>query len=218
MKSRDALERIVKWGKGKGGKCVAIGECGLDLNNHNPHKRSTPFNSQRIVFKFQLELAMKLDFPLVLHIRDAEELAYAAIQEVGLPPDHPIHRHCFNDSWSACQTWMKKFPRSYIGLTNLLLKPGVKYLHQVARLIPLERLILETDSPYFSPRVQNRVFPVDMSHPGDVVHVAALVAKLRKDSLENVLAANRRNIATLYRIKEEQRVKPGQWRLDGRKR
>ena len=83
----------------------------------------------------------------------------------------------------------------------------------------MDRLILETDAPYFSPRAQGRVYPMDLSHPGDVVHVAALVAELRKDTLENVLAANRRNIATLYRIKEKQEKKQkSQWRVDGRKR
>ena len=92
---------------------------------------------------------------------------------------------------------------------------AVEYDHLSIRLIPLDRLILETDAPYFPPLVSSRDYPSDMSHPGDVVHVAAQVAAIRQDTLENVLAANRKNIAPLYRIKEE---KPGKWRTDGRKR
>lgn len=182
-KSRDKLEQLIKWGKGKGGRCVALGECGLDLSV-NPKKRKTPLEAQKNVFKYQLKLAMKLNFPLVLHIREAEEEAYQVMQDVGLPSDHPIHRHCFNDSWAVCKTWMRKFPRSFIGLTNLLLKPNVKHLHEIARLIPLDRLILETDAPYFPPpQRKSRDYPRDMSHPGDVVHVAAQVAAIRKNTM-----------------------------------
>jgi TatD DNase family protein len=70
-------------------KAVAVGECGLDRS-----KRNHDFNldNQILAFKMQLELAMKLKLPLVLHIREAEDEALRVLEEVKLPQDWPIHR------------------------------------------------------------------------------------------------------------------------------
>ena len=82
----ELLERLLLEGKGRG--CAAVGECGMD--------RSAGCRVQKEVqsqaFRLQVELAMKLQLPLVLHIRDAEQAGLAAIKESGLPRDWPIHR------------------------------------------------------------------------------------------------------------------------------
>merc|ERR550519_2080296 len=215
----NALERLLKWGKG--GRCVALGECGLDLSANKTNWSNTKLEVQKKAFKFQLELAMKLDLPLVLHIRDAEQHAIDVMKKAGVPADYPMHRHCFNDTWQACQEWIKIFPRSYIGLTNLVTYNSARHVHEIASLIPLDRLILETGAPYFPPRLNfpgevsnvparmsrhgdvSHVFPVEVSHPGHVIHAAAQVAQLRDISLDTVLAANRKNVSKLYKIKEK---------------
>ena len=69
-------------------------------------------------------------------------------------------------------------------------------------MISLDRLILETNAPYFPPRLISN-FPPEVSHPGHVVHAAAQVAQLRDISLDTVLAANRKNVARLYKIKRK---------------
>ena len=72
-----------------GAKCVAIGECGIDTSKKNKVRLS----EQVLTFKRQVQLAMKYEKPLVLHIRGAEKEAIEALDEVGLPKDWPIHRY-----------------------------------------------------------------------------------------------------------------------------
>ena len=71
-------------------------------------------------FKLQVQMAMKLNLPLVLHIRDAEEEGIAVLKECGLPRDWPVHRHCWNDRWDVCQDWLDLFPGSVVGITGLV--------------------------------------------------------------------------------------------------
>ena len=71
-----------------GPNCVAVGECGLDTSGKN----TTRMADQVEVFKMQVKLAIRMRKPLVLHIRDAEEEAIRALEEVKLPADWPIHR------------------------------------------------------------------------------------------------------------------------------
>ena len=74
-----------------GPQLVALGECGLDYSRKNDVERSR----QMKVFRAQVQLAMKMSLPLVLHLREAEEDGLAVLSEVGLPGDWPVHRHCF---------------------------------------------------------------------------------------------------------------------------
>ena len=69
-------------------KCVAIGECGLDMSKKN----STRIEDQIKVFKYQIKLAVDIKKPLVFHIRDAEKQALKVLEETRLPPNWPIHR------------------------------------------------------------------------------------------------------------------------------
>ena len=62
-----------------------------------------------------------------------------------------MHVHCFNDNWSVCERWLRDYPGCMVGLTPLVCKPAVTHVHDVARRIPLDRLLLETDAPYFLP-------------------------------------------------------------------
>lgn len=80
------LERLLLEGKGRG--CVAVGECGMDRSSGC--RVSVKVQAQ--AFRLQVKLAMKLNLPLVLHIRDAEEVGLSILKEVGLPANWPIHR------------------------------------------------------------------------------------------------------------------------------
>lgn len=70
-----------------------------------------------------------------------------------LPKDKIFHLHCFTGSWKKAQKWIKEFPNVFIGITNLVTFPSARATHEVAREISLDRLLLETDAPYFVPRV-----------------------------------------------------------------
>jgi TatD DNase family protein len=163
------LERLA--GRLKG-RFVAIGECGLDRSGKN----DIPMQTQTKSFIAQVQLALKLRLPLVLHIRGAEEEGRAVLREQEVPADWPIHRHCFNDSWAVAEAWLRLYPGSKIGLTAKVTYSNQKALHEVARRVPLDRLLLETDAPFMLPSaIRKTGYRWDFSQPGHVVHVAAQV-------------------------------------------
>ena len=85
------LQRLELLARGKKGGFVAIGECGLDLSQNN----KVSLNVQKKAFSEQVSLALRLELPLVLHIRKAEKEGRQLLQELGVPPSWPMHRHCF---------------------------------------------------------------------------------------------------------------------------
>jgi len=197
----ELLERLLLEGKGRG--CAAVGECGMD--------RSAGCRVQKEVqsqaFRLQVELAMKLQLPLVLHIREAEEAGLAVLKEVGLPRDWPIHRHCWNDSWELAEQWLSEFPGSVLGFTNLVSNSnwmGVQ-AREVVRRMPLSRLILETDAPYFRPRsleglMEARGQP-QFCTPIHLIAAAKTVAEVKRMTVEEVLAQSDANISSVYKLK-----------------
>ena len=100
------------------------------------------------------------------------------------------------------RSWLKLFPGSKIGLTGVVTFADAKDVHDVAKHIPLNHLLLETDAPYFLLAMLSKsaAYKFNFSQPGQVVHVAAQIATLRGVSLEDVLMANRRNIEEVYGI------------------
>eukprot|EP00092_Neocalanus_flemingeri_P040197 GFUD01043784.1.p1 GENE.GFUD01043784.1~~GFUD01043784.1.p1 ORF type:complete len:738 (+),score=209.89 GFUD01043784.1:61-2214(+) len=192
----ETLERLLVEGRGRG--CVAVGECGLDCSRKN----GVDLEDQVEAFKLQVNLAMKLNLPIVLHIRDAEKEGIQVLQECGLPGDWPVHRHCWNDSWESCQAWLDLFPGSVVGITGLVTYRNADQAREVVRVLPLDRLVLETDAPYFRPEYPG-VLPYDnlrFAHPLQVVSVAAQIAEVKSVALEEVLSKCRENVARIYRI------------------
>ena len=175
-------------------KVVGLGEIGLDFSSKNRVDKKL----QEKVFLQQLHLALELNMPICLHIREADEDGLSLLEKAQVPKTHPIHLHCFNSSWKVCQAWMKRFSCLKIGFTPLIMFDNVQHLHEVVRKIPLERVLLETDSPYFlNRRLKSKI---GMTHPGLVVHVAKEIATIKAISLDEVLVATDRNIQEVYGI------------------
>ena len=82
----------------------------------------------------------------------------------------------FNDDWEKCVKWMGIYSNLKVGFTPLIMSKNINYLHEVVRKIPLERIVLETDSPYFAN--QNMHLKSNFTHPGCVQYTAMEVAKL----------------------------------------
>ena len=154
---------------------VAVGECGLDYSRKNQCDRDL----QQEVFRQQVMLAMDLDLPLVLHIRQAEEDGLAVLERAGVPPVYPLHRHCFGSDVPGAAAWLEKFPGSKIGVTGLITSPRAPAASLVVANTRLDQLLLETDAPYFPPPTAASN-PWNCSFPGHVVHVAARVAEIKK--------------------------------------
>ena len=136
---------------------------------------------QKKYFEAQIDIARELNLPLVLHIRGAEEEAKELMKKKKVPANFRIHYHCFTGTWKAAEAWLFAYPTSKIGLTGLVTFDHAKFVHEVARHIPLDKLLLETDAPYFLPSgVSKESYRHTFSQPGHVVHVAAQVSNLRQ--------------------------------------
>lgn len=174
-------------------KAVALGEIGLDYSKRSPSKPEI----QQEVFAKQVNWAVTLNKPLVIHCRGAEEDTLRILQE-NVPQDWKIHMHCFSGSCKSAFKFIETFQNLFIGLTGVVTFTKAGDAHELAFDLPLNRLLLETDAPYF--------VPVDVakgnkwSHPGMVVYVAKKIAEIKKVPIDEVLEAARVNTKAVYNI------------------
>lgn len=173
------------------GDIVAIGEAGLD----RVAKRHTSLAIQQEAFVFQMEMAHKLNKPIVIHCRDTHQQALDLCKTL-LHHSHKIHLHCFTGSLSEAHDWLDHFPNLRVGITNMVGKAWAHDLHELARRIPLESILLETDAPHFIPRGTR--FPY--SHPGLAINVAHRISLLRSVSIREVLMATTDSAKFIYGI------------------
>ena len=123
-------------------KVVAIGEIGLDYYwEENP-----PRDFQQNVFRKQLELARELDLPVIIHDRDAHGDALAIVLEY---PDVRGVFHCFSGSPEMAQELLKR--GWYLGFDGPITFKNARRAPEVAAVTPLDRMVIETDSPYLTP-------------------------------------------------------------------
>ncbi|KAF8766630.1 putative deoxyribonuclease TATDN2 like protein [Argiope bruennichi] len=174
-------------------KVKALGEIGLDYSEGN----RCPRDVQQNVFKRQLKIASERKLRLVIHCRDADDDTIKIMLEV-FPKDTIFHLHCFTGDWVTAQKWINEFPNVFIGITNLVTFPSATPTHEVVRKLPLEHLLLETDAPYFVPRMAPK--GTRYSHPGMAIHVAAQVAALQNIPIEKVLQWTSSNTKVVYDI------------------
>ncbi|XP_055484433.1 putative deoxyribonuclease TATDN2 [Psammomys obesus] len=175
-------------------KAVAFGEMGLDYS----HKCTTPVPEQHQVFGRQLQLAVSLKKPLVIHCREADE-DLLDIMKKFVPSDYKIHRHCFTGSYSVIEPLLKYFPNMSVGFTAVLTYSSAWEARDALRQIPLERIIVETDAPYFLPRQVPRSV-CQYAHPGLALHTVREIARVKEESLSRTLSVLRENTSRLYSL------------------
>lgn len=170
-------------------KVVAIGEIGIDL-----YWVKDNLELQVLVFKRQLELAIELDLPVVIHMRDSAKEIYEVVKHY---PELKGVMHCF----SASLDWALKYIELgfYIGIGGPVTFKNNLEVKQVATHIPLERLLVETDSPYLAP-VPHRG---KQNEPAYTKLVVEEIAKLRGISVEEVSTMTTRNAMRLFRLEED---------------
>jgi len=151
-------------------KVLAVGEIGLDY-----HYDFSERKIQRKIYHEQLEMANSLILPAVVHCRESDEDILAGIEEYG----HSLGViHCFASSLDFAEKILKTgFHLSFTGLITF-----VKELEEVVVEVPLEKMMVETDSPYLSPKPHRG----KKNEPAYVVHVAEKIAELKDMSLEEV--------------------------------
>ena len=174
-------------------RVVAIGECGLDFNrNYSPH------SDQEKWFVAQLELGIELGRPLFLHSRDAHP-RFAEILE-----HHKVKKaiaHCFTGGKEELRAYLDL--GLYIGITGWICdERRGRHLLELVREIPRERLLLETDSPYLTPRDLKPQPRARRNEPAFLPHIAQTVARALGRPVAEVAAETSRNARTLFAIDE----------------
>lgn len=169
-------------------KVVALGEIGLDY-----YYDLSPRDVQKDVFARQLDLAYELDKPVILHIRDAHGDTMDILRAHKNKLPHCVV-HCCSASWESAKVYLNLGCMiSFAGPVTL--KRSVN-LHEVTKNMPLDRLMIETDSPYLAPEpVRGR-----RNEPANVAHICRFIANLRSMDAQELCSVTRENGKRFYRI------------------
>jgi TatD DNase family protein len=170
---------------------VAVGEVGLDY-----YRDRQPRDIQQSCLRAQLDLAAELGLPAVFHVRDAygDFLAIAAEYADHLPPSV---LHCFSGDWAVAEHCLAL--GWYLSIPGIVTFARADALQDVVRKAPLERLLLETDSPYLAPVP----YRGKDNEPAYLLHTAERVAELKGLPLEKLAAATMANAHRVFRITAE---------------
>ncbi|MBR9911568.1 MAG: TatD family hydrolase [Gammaproteobacteria bacterium] len=178
-------DQLVAWGENP--DVVALGETGLDY-----YYSKDDLAVQQESFAIHLRAAGRAQLPVVVHTRDAREDTLSLIKEHGCLENAGV-LHCFTESWEMAKAALDM--NYYVSLSGIVTFKNAEELRDVARKLPLDRLLVETDSPYLAP-VPFRGKP---NEPAFVREVAKFVAELRGISYEQLCEATGENFHRLFR-------------------
>lgn len=183
-------------------KVVGIGECGLDyyhLPKDIDHEKVKA--DQRAAFREQLFLAASLDLPVMIHCRDAHDDLAAMLEEfVALGEKLRGNVHCFTGTWAEAERYLKL--GFYLSFTGVVTYPpraadrGKPQLIDVAKQMPLDRILIETDAPYLTPAPHRG----KRNEPSYVKFIAEFIAEARGISAEEMEKQTLQNTKTLFRL------------------
>lgn len=168
-------------------KVIAIGETGLDYYYDRSDR-----GVQQNLFRMHIDVARETCLPIIIHTRDAEEDTYAILADEMDKGAFPALIHCFTASHDFAEKVLEL--GLTISLSGIVTFKNAKDLQAVAKIIPDDRLLVETDSPFLAP-VPNRG---KVCEPAFVADTARFVAELRGVSPETLAAQTSKNFARLF--------------------
>ena len=169
---------------------VAIGETGLDY-----YYLDAPKDTQQKVFEWHVYQAKVHDLPLVVHTREAHEDTLAILRKYKGDVRGMIH--CFSGDKDIAKQYLDL--DFYLSFSGLLTFPNMKHLKDVVDVVPIDRILVETDSPYLTPHpYQGR-----RNEPAYVLRVVDAVAKIKNMNIKEVKDEIYGNFHTLFRIREQ---------------
>lgn len=182
VQSNDQLKSWVKESE----KIVALGETGLDYYHSREY-----VGQQKESFKTHLQVGSELNLPVIVHTRDARDDTIALIKEFGSEESSGV-LHCFTETWEMARQALDL--NYYISISGIVTFKNALELKDVAKNIPADRLLIETDSPYLAP-VPFRGKP---NEPKYLKSVAEYLAELRGVSLEELAETTSENYYRLF--------------------
>ena len=169
-------------------KVIAVGETGLDYYyNHSPH------DVQRRAFSQFIHMACETGLPIVVHERDAAQAVAELLRGEGSGKLRGVI-HCFTGNYAAACVYLDL--GFYLSFTGIITFKNAEPLREVVRKVPLERMFVETDSPYLTP-VPHRG---KRNEPAFVRLVAETVARVKGIYLEEVAERTSQNVQNLFAI------------------
>ncbi|MGO3752369.1 MAG: TatD family hydrolase [Peptoniphilaceae bacterium] len=184
--NKDVEDKLIELSKNKNVR--AIGEIGLDFYYDN-----SPRDVQIEVFKKQIELAYKLDLPIVIHSREASQETFDIIKEY--KEEYPKLKfliHCFSQSVEMMREYIKL--DCYIALGGAVTFKNAKNPKKVAEEVPLNRLVLETDCPYLAPVPMRG----KRNEPMFIKHTAKEIARIRGIKVSELIEETDKNTLRFY--------------------
>ncbi len=180
-----SVEDFVKWADHP--KVVAIGETGLDY-----HYNDSGLENMRNRFRTQVKAARQTKKPLIIHTRDAREDTLQIMREEKADEVGGV-MHCFTESWEMAEQAMDL--GFYISFSGIVTFKKAENVIEVAKKVPLERMLIETDAPFLTP-VPFRGKP---NEPQYVRYVADRIAELKQVSFEEVAEKTTNNFFNLFK-------------------
>ncbi|VAW60175.1 Uncharacterized metal-dependent hydrolase YcfH [hydrothermal vent metagenome] len=178
------LQQLIELGADP--KVVAIGETGLDY-----YYAKDTREQQLASFKIHMQAANALKKPVIIHTRDAQQDTLDILKNESVENCGGV-LHCFTESWEMARQALDM--GMYISFSGIVTFKNAQALREVAKRVPDDRFLIETDSPYLAP-VPHRG---KQNHPGWVGHVAHCLAEVRQCSVENIAELSKINYQQLF--------------------
>ena len=167
-------------------KVIAIGETGLDY-----FRSEGDLEWQRDRFRIHIDVAKQLKKPLIIHTREARDDTMSILEQEQAENAGGII-HCFTEDWTTAKRALDL--GFYISLSGIVTFKNATMLQDVAKKLPADRILIETDSPYLAPAPHRG----NTNKPVFVKHVAQFLAELRNDTIENIAETTTQNFYRLF--------------------
>jgi TatD DNase family protein len=179
---RAAIEGLLR-----SGKCVGVGECGLDY-----FRNLSSREDQERVFRWQIGLARELDLPLVVHCRDA----YPDLFRILAGEEVRGVMHCFSGGVEEARASLDL--GFFVSFSGTITFPNAGRTREAAKAVPLDRTLVETDCPFLAPQPQRG----KRNEPSFVIHCAETLARVHGERLETVAEATTAAARRAFRLPE----------------
>jgi TatD DNase family protein len=179
-------------------KIVAIGECGLDYYITTDSKQLTTDKEkeyQHDLFLGQVELAAELNLPIVIHCRNGWDEIFRRLSIVDRQSSVKGVFHCWTGDWNAAKKALDL--GFYISFSGIVTFKNAPEIQEVAKRVPIDRMLIETDSPFLAPEPMRG----KKNSPENVKIVAQFIANLRNLPLSKIASATSENAAGLFGLK-----------------